>query len=66
MSCLTGDELRTVLDALKVAADHKRDMADWCGCAATAGADICATCSWRLSLAEAYDELAEKLEGDRQ
>jgi hypothetical protein len=56
---LTPEQLRTVLDALNVAADYKRDRAATCpDCAA----DVCGTCAWRLHLADEYDALAETLQ----
>jgi hypothetical protein len=66
---LSPDDLRTVLDALSVAADDKRDRAENCtDCdgAPAGSADICGTCEWRLRLADEYDTLAAKLTGDRQ
>jgi hypothetical protein len=55
-------DLRTVLSALDVAADAKRDAADVCGdCDARPDGALCATCEWRLAQAEEYDALAGQL-----
>ena len=59
---LTGDDLRTVLDALDVAADYKRDLAANCPDCDTDPSDLCSTCEWRLHVADGYDALARRLE----
>jgi hypothetical protein len=58
---LSPDDTSTVLDALDVATDHKRDLAANCPDCAVHPADLCSTCEWRLERAEAYDHLAAKL-----
>jgi hypothetical protein len=65
---LSDDDVRTVLDALDVAADHKRDLAANCpDCDGDpAGtADLCGTCEHRLAVADEYDALAERIEATR-
>jgi len=62
---LSADETSTVLDALDVAADYKRDRAETCpDCDARPDGALCGTCEWRLHLADEYDALAERLRGD--
>jgi hypothetical protein len=56
---LTRDQLRTVLSALDVAADYKRDAADVCG--ECSEYDVCTTCQYRLTVADEYEALAEQL-----
>ena len=59
---LTAEGRRTVLDALSVAAEHKKDLAANCG--DCGGYDrACPTCESRLGTAAAYDALAGKLAG---
>jgi hypothetical protein len=58
---LTRDQLRTVLDALYVAADYKRDRASTCADCDASPADLCGTCEWRLAVADEYNALAESL-----
>jgi hypothetical protein len=58
------DDLRTVLDALDVAADYKRDRAASCPDYDAHLADLCGTCEWRLHLADEYDALARRLGGE--
>lgn len=61
---LTGDDLRTVLDALDVAADRKRDAADICGdCDRYPDGDLCGTCEQRLRVADDYDALRDRMGG---
>ncbi|SRR6266851_8179249 len=61
---LTPEHLRTVLDALDLAADCKRDRVDTCSdCDAEPGGALCGTCEWRLTQADEYDALAETLRG---
>ena len=62
---LTPADLRTVLDALDVAADYKRDRAANCPDCDADPSDLCGTCSWRLHLADGYNALARRL-GDHQ
>jgi hypothetical protein len=58
---LTEAQRSTVLDALEVAAESKRDRAATCPDCETSPAELCGTCEWRLARAEAYDALAETL-----
>jgi hypothetical protein len=59
---LTPEQIRTVLSALDVAADAKRDAADVCpDCDARPDGALCGTCEWRLAVADEYDALAEKV-----
>jgi hypothetical protein len=60
---LTEAQRSTVLDALDVAADTKRDTAATCPDCDASPAELCSTCEWRLARAEAYDALAETLRG---
>lgn len=60
---LTADELRTVLDALDVAAACKRDRAASCPDCDAHPANLCTTCEWRLRLADSDDTLARRLGG---
>ncbi len=58
---LTPAQLRTVLDALDVAADARRDRIETCpDCPHTEGG-LCGTCEWRLAAADEYDKLAGQL-----
>jgi hypothetical protein len=59
------DARRTILDALDVAADHKRDMAANCGDCEARPKGLCPTCEWRMDAADAYDHVAAKLRGGR-
>ena len=59
---LAPAQLATVLDALDVAADYKRDRAAVCGDCDASPADLCDTCAWRLRQAEEYDALAVTLQ----
>ena len=62
---LDAGQLGTMLDALDVAADYKRDRAAGCpDCPHTEGG-VCGTCEWRLARAAEYDALAEALRGQR-
>jgi hypothetical protein len=57
---LTSAQLSTVLDALDVAAEYKRDSAANCpDC--DADPELCGTCEWRLGRAGEYDALAARL-----
>ena len=58
---LTPAQVATVLDALDVAADAKRDRAANCPDCEASPAELCGTCEWRLARAEGYDALAEAL-----
>ncbi len=58
---LDADQAAIVLDALDVAADYRRDGAANCPDCAVHPAELCSTCEWRLSSAEAYDHLAARL-----
>ena len=58
-------QLATVLDALEVAADYKRDRAATCPDCESSPAGLCGTCEWRLARADEYDALAEALRGQR-
>jgi len=54
-------DMRGVLDALDVAADHKRDLAANCPDCSVHPAELCGTCGWRLERADEYDRLTAKL-----
>ncbi len=56
-------DLATMLDALDVAAEYKRDRAAICPDCDASDADLCGTCEWRLQVADGYDALARRLEG---
>jgi len=59
---LTAAEVATVLDALDVAADHKKDLIELCGeCALEPDGGLCPTCSSRMDRVAEYDLLAEKM-----
>lgn len=59
-------DLRTVLDALDVAADHKRDAADICGdCDGYPDGELCGSCEHRLRVADEYDALTERIRSGR-
>jgi len=58
---LDEDGRRTVLDALDVAADHKRDMAANCTECEARPEGLCPTCEWRMDGADAHDRVAAKL-----
>ena len=58
---LTAAQRSTVLDALDVAADYKRDRAANCPDCEASPAELCGTCEHRLARAEEYDALAEAL-----
>jgi hypothetical protein len=60
---LSGADLATVLDALDVAADYKRDRAACCPDCDADPADLCGTCEWRLHVADGYDDLARRIGG---
>jgi hypothetical protein len=62
----TGAQLVTVLDALEVAADDKRDRAATCPDCEAHPAELCGTCEYRLAAADDYDALAETLRGQRR
>jgi hypothetical protein len=52
------DDIKTLLAALDIAADDKRDRAAAC---ADCTSQSCPTCQWRLQHARAYDRLATHL-----
>jgi hypothetical protein len=56
-------DLRTVLDALDVAADHKRDTAANCGECEACPEGLCPDCEWRMDAADACDRVAARLRG---
>jgi hypothetical protein len=58
---LTPADMRTVLEALDVAADYKRDRAANCADCDASPADLCGTCEWRLHVADGYDALTRRL-----
>jgi hypothetical protein len=58
---LAPGQLGTILDALDVAAEYKRDRAATCGDCEASPAELCGTCEWRLARADEYDALAETL-----
>jgi hypothetical protein len=60
---LDEDDRRTALDALDVAADHKRDLAANCGECEARPEGLCPACEWRMDAADAYDHVAAKLRG---
>jgi hypothetical protein len=62
---LTPAQLATVLDALDVAADYKRDRVATCPDCEASPAELCGTCEWRLTAAEGFDALAVVLRGQR-
>ena len=51
-------EVKTLLSALDIAADYKRDRAELC---ADCADQSCPTCEWRLREAQAYDRLYAQL-----
>jgi hypothetical protein len=55
---LAGAELRTVVGALNIAADYKRDRAAAC---ADCADQICLTCQSRLRDAQAYDQMVAQM-----
>jgi hypothetical protein len=55
---LAGSDVSTVLTALDIAADHKRDHAEMC---ADCPDQSCLTCQTRLRDAQAYDGMAGRL-----
>jgi hypothetical protein len=55
-------DVDTVLDALDVAAECKRDRAANCADCDASPADLCDTCEWRLHVADGDDALARRLE----
>jgi hypothetical protein len=65
VSDLDPDDRRTVLDALAVAADHKRDLAANCGECEARPEGLCPDCEWRMDAADAYDRAAAKLRGSQ-
>ena len=55
---LTGADISTVLAALSLAAEYKRDLAETC---ADCADQSCASCQYRLQDAHGYDRLAERI-----
>ena len=63
---LDGADVPLVLAALEVAAEAKRNAADECqDCDGYPDGDLCATCAWRLTAADEWDELREGIEATR-
>jgi hypothetical protein len=62
---LSEAQLATVLDALDMAADYKRDRAATCPDCEAHPAGLCDTCEYRLAAADEYDALAKTLRGQR-
>jgi hypothetical protein len=59
---LTDAEAATVLDALDVAGDCKRNAADMCSdCDADPAGSLCTTCEYLLTVADEYDALRERI-----
>jgi hypothetical protein len=58
---ITQADLRTMLDALEVAADYKRDRAASCPDCDASPEDLCGTCESRLARAGEYDALAARI-----
>ena len=61
-AALTASQLATVLDALDVATDYKRDRAATCPDCESSLAELCGTCEWRLARADGSDALAGALQ----
>jgi hypothetical protein len=55
---LTGPDISTILIALGVAAEYKRDLAEVC---ADCAGQSCTTCQHRLRDARVYDRLADRI-----
>ena len=55
---LTGADISTVLAALDLAAEYKRDLAETC---ADCADQSCASCQYRLQDAHGYDRLADRI-----
>lgn len=55
---LTGADISTVLGALGLAAEYKRDLAETC---ADCADQSCITCQYRLRDAQGYDRLANRI-----
>ena len=62
-SALPEGDRRTILAALDEAADYKRDRAAHC---ADCTGQTCGTCEYRLQMAQAYDDLAARLQAGPQ
>jgi hypothetical protein len=58
---LTGTDISTVLGALDLAAEYKRDLAETC---ADCSDRSCPSCQYRLSHAAGYDRLASRICND--
>jgi hypothetical protein len=54
-------QLATVLEALDVAAEYKRDRTANCPDCEASPAELCGICEWRLARADEYDALAGAL-----
>lgn len=64
---LDPDDLGTVLDALTTAAEHKRELADYCAdCTGMPNSPLCLACTDRLADADRFDALADRLTGNGQ
>jgi hypothetical protein len=55
---LTGGDISTVLAALDLAAEYKRDLAETC---ADCSDRSCSSCQYRLKHAQGYDRLASRI-----
>jgi len=58
---LTGTDISTVLAALDLAAEYKRDLAETCADCADRS---CPSCQYRLQHAQDYDRLASRIYAD--
>jgi len=62
---LTPEDRPTVLEALAIAGDYKRDRAASCPDCAADPADLCGNCDARLARAAEFDDAAARLGGAR-
>lgn len=62
---LTEAQRATILGALAVASEYKRDRAASCSECDASPAELCGTCEWRLARADEYDTLAREIGGQR-
>jgi hypothetical protein len=61
---LTADEARSVVAALETAAEANRNAADVCNdCDAEPAGSLCTTCEYRLTVADEWDALRERIGG---